>query len=209
MPVTRQQLSELLTQSLENEQGGIKVYETAIRCARSDELKQEWTEYLEQTREHERLLRELVEQAGLDADADTPGRQVVRHLGESLVMAMTMAAKNGTPEAAQIVAAEAVVNAETKCHMMWELIGRCALESAGDMAGALKAAYEQVENQEDEHVYHSKGWARELWIASLGMPAVLPPPEERQHVETAIGAAKAEASREMMLGNTAREQRSS
>ena len=207
MPPANKQLSELLTQSLENELGGIKVYETAIRCARDDALKKEWTEYLEQTREHVRLLRELVDEAGLDAEADTPGRQVVRHLGESLVMAMTMAAKNGTPEAAQIVAAEAVVNAETKCHMMWALIGLCAQAVPGELGAALKAAYDEVENQEDEHVYHSKGWARELWIASLGMPAVLPPPEERQHVETAIGAAKAEAAREMMLGTTAREQR--
>ena len=27
---------------------------------------------------------------------------------------------------------------------------------------ALKEAYEEVEDQEDEHLYHSKGWLREL-----------------------------------------------
>ena len=59
----------------------------------------------------------------------------------------------------------------------------------------------QVEDQEDQHLYHTKGWTRELWIASLGMPAVLPPPEEVKQVETAIGAAKAEASRETMLAS--------
>ncbi|HVE48477.1 MAG TPA: hypothetical protein VNG69_02530 [Casimicrobiaceae bacterium] len=203
------EISELLYQSLENEKGGVKVYETAIQCAVNDDLKEEWTKYLEQTREHERLLNELVTTFGLDPNADTPGRQVVRHLGESLVMAMTMAKKGGgPPEAAQIVAAECVVNAETKCHMMWELIGRCA-KAGGDNADALKKAYDEVEDQEDEHVYHTKGWARELWIQSLGMPAVLPPPEEVKHVETAIGAAKAEASRESMLGKTGREQRKS
>ena len=42
----------------------------------------------------------------------------------------------------------------------------------------------------DEH--HSKGWCRELWLQSLGMKAVLPPPEERKHVTTAISAARAE-----------------
>jgi hypothetical protein len=63
----------------------------------------------------------------------------------------------------------------------------------------LKAAYDEVEDQEDEHLYHTKGWARELWIESLGMPAVLPPPEEVKKVETAIGAAKAEAGRDAML----------
>ena len=34
--------------------------------------------------------------------------------------------------------------------------------------------------------------SRELWIASLGMKAVLPPPEEQKDVKTAIGAARAE-----------------
>jgi hypothetical protein len=43
------------------------------------------------------------------------------------------------------------------------------------------------------------GWARELWIQSLGMPAVLPPPEEKKKVETAIGAARAEKAREDYL----------
>jgi rubrerythrin len=40
---------------------------------------------------------------------------------------------------------------------------------------------------------------RELWIESLGLPAVLPPPEERKKVETAIGAARAENLRDDML----------
>jgi hypothetical protein len=43
------------------------------------------------------------------------------------------------------------------------------------------------------------GWARELWIQSLGMPAVLPPPEEQKQVASAIGAARAHQSREDML----------
>ena len=44
----------------------------------------------------------------------------------------------------------------------------------------MQAAYQQVEDEEDEHLYHTTGWSRELWIASLGLPAVLPPPEEEK-----------------------------
>jgi hypothetical protein len=32
----------------------------------------------------------------------------------------------------------------------------------GDMAEALEEAYKQVEEQEDEHLYHTAGWSREL-----------------------------------------------
>ena len=60
----------------------------------------------------------------------------------------------------------------------------------------LQDAYEQVEEEEDEHLYHTQGWARELWFESLGMPAVLPPPEEQKKVKTAIGASRAQQSRE-------------
>jgi len=205
MAIKRKQVNELLYQALETEQGGIKVYETAVRCAVNDDLKTEWNQYLEQTREHERILREVFDNLGLDPNAESPGRQVVRHIGESLVMAMTMAMKSGGPkEAAQIVAGECVVLAETKDHMNWELIGKVALHLAGDDGEALKAGYGQVEDQEDRHLYHTKGWTRELWIESLGMPAVLPPPEEVKKVETAIGAARAEASRETMLGKQKR-----
>ena len=132
---------------------------------------------------------------GLKPDQDTPGQQIVRHIGASLVQAMEMALKAGKPDAAQLVACECVVLAETKDHMDWSLIGQCAENAQGDEASALQEAYEEVENQEDEHLYHTKGWARELWIDALGMPAVLPPPEEVKQVKTAIGAAKAEQSR--------------
>jgi len=68
-------------------------------------------------------------------------------------------------------------------------------ELDGDERRALKDACEEIEEEEDEHLYHSKGWCRELWLQSLGMRAVLPPPEERKDVKTAIGAARAEQAR--------------
>src|SRR5918993_1409018 len=65
----------------------------------------------------------------------------------------------------------------------------------GEAAAALKEAYEQVEDEEDEHLYHTKGWCRELWLKALGLKAVLPPPEEKRDVKTAMDAAKAEQER--------------
>ena len=102
------------------------------------DLKKEWKEYLEQTQNHERIVRDLFEAFGLDPEEDTPGRKVVRHIGESLVKAMEMALDSGTPEAAQLVAAECVILAETKDHQNWELIGEVAKKLKGDEAKALK-----------------------------------------------------------------------
>ena len=194
-----EQVHELLYQALETEQGGIQVYETAISCAQNADLKKEWKEYLEQTHNHERILLDVFKTMGLDPKIETPGRTVVRHIGQSLVKAMQMAKQAASPAGAQIVAAECVVEAETKDHMNWELIGEVVKQLRGKDKDALKAAHEEVEEQEDEHLYHTRGWARELWIESLGLPAVLPPPEEEKDVKTEIGAARAKQSREDML----------
>jgi rubrerythrin len=195
----KSQVNELLYQALETEMGGIKVYQTAVRCAQNPDLKEEWEKYLEQTENHETILRHVFETLGLDPETQTPGRQIVRHKAAALVTAMEMAQKAGDLAAAEIVAAECVVDAETKDHHNWELIGKVAEKLKGQEGKALTEAYDEVEDEEDEHLYHTTGWARELWIQALGMPAVLPPPEEEKDVKTAIGAARALQSRGVLL----------
>jgi hypothetical protein len=193
------QVKELLLQALETELGGVQVYSHAIKCAVNKDLKEEWQKYLGQTETHVKIVLGVFEKLGLDPEEETPGRGVARHIGESLVKAILMAQKCGDPDGAQLVAAECVVFAETKDHLNWELIGSVAEEIGGKKAEVLQAAHDEVEDQEDEHLYHTTGWCRELWIKSLGMPAVLPPPEEEKEVKTAIGAARAKQSREQML----------
>jgi hypothetical protein len=68
---------------------------------------------------------------------------------------------------------------------------RNVLRKRKNRSRALLRRLAQVEEEEDERIYHSKGWCRELWIQSLGMDAVLPPPEEKQNVKSAIEAGRA------------------
>jgi uncharacterized protein (DUF2342 family) len=194
-----EQVHQLIYEALQTEIGGVLVYKTAIRCALNDDLKEEWEKYLDQTENHERIIRELLGKFELDPDMETPGRKIVRHIGQSLVKAMELALESGNTQAAQIVAAECVVEAETKDHLNWELVAQVAENTEGEEGKILMAAHEQVEKEEDEHPYHSTGWARELWIDSLGLPAVIPPPEEEKQVQTAIGAARAKQSRAELL----------
>lgn len=193
------QLESLLYQMMETEKGGVKIYSTALQCVINEDLKEEWTKYLEETRHHLEIIQEMFIQFNLDAQAIVPDAKIVSHIGESLVNAMNMAKQSGTPEAAQLVACECVVLAETKDHLNWGLLSKCAEEAQGEEREILMAATDEVEDQEDEHLYHSKGWCRELWIQSLGMPAVLPPPEEEKQVKTAQEAAEAEKERAEML----------
>ena len=192
----REQLEELLYQALETELGGEQVYMKAIECAQNEDLHKEWEKYLAETRTHQDILGRIFTAASLDHGVETPGRKVVRHKAEALIAAMDMALEEAGPEAAELVAAESVVEAETKDHQNWELLARVAGEVDGDLAEALNEAYDEVGEQEAEHLFHTQGWARELWLQSLGMAAALPPPEEEKSVKTQIGAARAEQQRD-------------
>lgn len=192
------QVKELILQSLEHERGGVKVYEAALQCATQEELQEEWKKYLEQTHTHVQALTAICGTLKLDPEEQTPGSRIVRKLGAALVAAMQEAKSGGDRQAAQVVACECVVLAETKDHLDWELIGEVAKETKGSQHEALTSAYEQIEDEEDEHLYHTRGWCRELWLGSLGLKAVLPPPEERRDVKTAIGAARAQQERGKM-----------
>jgi len=190
-----QVVKELILQSLEHEMGGVKIYETALKCAQNEDLKEEWEKYHQETERHVQVLQDVCAQLQLDAQEQTPGRKIVHDMGAALVAAMEAALGSGDQAQAECVACECVVMAEEKDHSNWQLIGEVAKKMTGAEGKALKEAHQEVEDQEDEHYYHSKGWMRELSMQALGLKAVLPPPEEKKHVKTAIGAARAEQSR--------------
>ena len=139
------QLDDLVLQMMETELGGEQVYRTALTCAIHPDLKKEWEGYLEETLAHQNVVRGICDALGLDPDAQSPTRAVVKHIGTSLVQAMQLAKKSGTPEAAQLVACECVVHAETKDHANWELLGQVAKVATGDVGHTLKVAHKAVE----------------------------------------------------------------
>lgn len=190
---------ELLCQAYETELGGAKIYEAALQCATDEDLHKEWEKYHRETLHHQEVLRKVFETFGMDPDTQTPGRSGVAAIGKALAHTIEQARKQADPAVAQVVAAECVVLAETKDHLNWELIGYAADQLSGDAAKTLKDAHDEVEADEDHHLYHTRGWAREMWIQSMGFKAVLPPPEEVKKVESAADAARAEKSRGKMM----------
>lgn len=194
----QEMVKELLLQALEHERGGVKVYQTALKCVLNEDLREEWEKYLQETEHHVDVLQNAILQMQLDPEEETPGRKITRDKGVALMAAMESALGAGDKEMAECVACESVTEAELIDHFNWELIGEVSKKMTGADGKALKEAYAEVEDQEDEHFYHSKGWLRELSLQSLGLKAVLPPPEERKQVKTAIGAARAEQERKNM-----------
>ena len=193
--VVKENVIGLLLQALETEIGGVEVYRTALKCVQNEDLRKEWTHYLAQTEEHVRRLQDVCRELGIDPDAETPGRKTVRNVGKALVQTMLLALGDDEPNAVEIVAAECVTLAETKDHLNWSLLGEVAKHAGGRLEDALSEAYAEIEPEEDEHLYHTEGWTRELWLQALGLPAQLPPPEEEEDVGSEMEAAIVKARR--------------
>src|SRR3954453_17377440 len=79
---------DLLLQSLEHERGGVKVYEEALKCVQNEDLKEEFEKYHQETEHHVQVLMDVFAQMQLDPEEQSPGRNIVRDLGQSLVAAM-------------------------------------------------------------------------------------------------------------------------
>ncbi len=171
-----ERVRELVLEALEHERAGVKIYRAALQCAIDAALAKEWTKYLEETETHVRALESVCDALETDPEEPTRGRELVRAAGEGLVRNITAAMASGDDTLAQLVACECVVHAETKDHLDWELLGAAAQKLSGPAAKTLQAAHATIEDQEDEHLYHTKGWCRELWMQRLGLGAVLPPP---------------------------------
>src|SRR5689334_7343558 len=100
-------LEKLLYQMLETEMGGVEVYTAALSCcSENQDLKQEFEGYLTETKRHVRVVRTLLDNFGLDPDAEVPARRPVRMTGQALVKVMKDAQANLEPADAQLVATE-------------------------------------------------------------------------------------------------------
>jgi hypothetical protein len=137
-------LKELILQSLAHERGGVKIYQTALTCALNEDLQDEWQRYLQQTQNHVRILTKVCTALDLDPEEHSTGSRILQMLGTALVNAIEEARSAGDAGAAQIIACECVVLAETKDHLDWELIGAAGEALPASQARVLKDAYEQV-----------------------------------------------------------------
>ena len=174
-----QKLELLVLEALQTETGGVRVYDKALECVDNSGLRAEWRKYRDQTERHREVLLEACAKLGIDPNRRAPSCDIVRATADSLVGNMDVALQSGDRALAQIVAAEAILQAKQKDHLNWQLIELAAKEAEGRLAKILKDARDEVEDQQDEHLFHSMRWARELWTESLGIKCVLSRPEEK------------------------------
>jgi hypothetical protein len=70
---------------------------------------------------------------------------------------MKLAKGSAPPEAAEIVACECVVHAETKDHANWELLSTYGQAAKGDEKKAIDAATEEIEDEKTSTSITARG----------------------------------------------------
>jgi len=165
---------ELLERALELARGGVRVYEAALGCALREPLEQQWQDDLAQVRQHERALRAAAVRLGVDPEEETCLRLLVRRQAAAVVQTLEEAQHQAPDSEAQRLAAECVLEWESRTRFAWDLLYELADEAKGDEAEALRAACEQGPDQQDERVHRARAWTRALWLTALGRRAAVP-----------------------------------
>lgn len=165
-------LKELLLQMIEAKAGEKLIYAMAVRCALREDLKAQWEEHLKRVSTHREILLDLCQAAAVDPNERSAGWTVAKHLEESLVAAMQAALAASDGEAAQRVACECVMWAETRDHQKWDLIRRIGSIRSGPLKDAIDARLEEIGREEARHLRQTATLSDELWAEFLGLPSV-------------------------------------
>jgi hypothetical protein len=166
-------MKDLLLQALEHERSSELVYDAALECVLNEDLEEEWEDCLERTERHVELLTEACDALDVDPDEMTASRRIAQHSGNALVLAMRMALDAGDADAAELLACECVLIAESRNDFSWELIADCAGGLNDEAQAVLVGACEEVSIDHDEHLHQTRELRRELWLQALGLDADL------------------------------------
>jgi rubrerythrin len=165
--ISMEVLGDKLSEFLEVERGGLKLYDEALRIVTDSQISQKFEVFREQTRKHESILIQVMEQLGIDPNYLSPAAKVAQQKANGLLS--TMSSPDGLPsKAAEINAIENIVLAETKDHADWEMLGKIARQSDDSrLRDVLKPAVSEVEPEEDEHLHWTKEQMARLEFAAL------------------------------------------
>jgi rubrerythrin len=165
--IDRKMLMDKLSEFLAVEKGGVKLYTEALRHVMDDDVRDKFNEFLGQTRRHVEILEGVIRDLGGQTTYMSPSAGIAEEKAEALLK--TMAEADGASgKQAELNAIENIVIAETKDHADWELLGKIARRTDdSDLRAVLQPAVDEVEPQEDDHLFWTKEQMSKLAIAAL------------------------------------------
>ena len=163
----REELMDKLSEFLTVEEGGVKLYEAALKHVHDREVKEKFHEFHQQTVRHVEILTNIIEKLGGKPSYKSAGAKIANEKATALLKTMSET-KAMSRDEAELNAIENIVIAETKDHADWELLGHIAHRAEDShLSQLLKPAVSEVEKQEDEHLNWTQKKMGELALAAL------------------------------------------
>jgi rubrerythrin len=148
LDVDRDMLLERLSEFLEHEHAGAKLYERALERVERGELKDRIAEFLDQTREHERVLEHIIGQLG----GDPTELSELAELGRMRTSGLFDAIENAEGDLTELNALQCLMVAEWICQKNWTFLSQIARRATDEeIREILREPVVRVEEQEDDH----------------------------------------------------------
>jgi rubrerythrin len=153
-------VADLLSSFIAHEQCAVHLYRTVEGLTANPMLQAKYRDFLGDSQRHVDILMQVVAQTGGEPQYVSPAARLVHAMNTHLVESVVLAAGSADELPREMAMLEAVVLGETKDHANWSFLSSlCEKMSDGPSRDALRAAVDQVEPEEDEHV----GWAKQTW----------------------------------------------
>jgi hypothetical protein len=150
---------DLLSDMTAHERGGVALYRSVGGRTNNPVLKQRYEHFEHQTVEHVDALETLVSRLGGDPGYVSPAARATERAGLSLIESTFLLGGSVDLMTQELVMLDAVLLAEAKDHANWSGLSQLVDEfPEGELRDAVRAAVDQVEPEEDEHLT----WAQDM-----------------------------------------------
>jgi rubrerythrin len=158
----RAALLDKLSEYLEHERNGVKLYELGLEKIDDEEQRDRLEEFLEQTRLHAEVLAGMLRSLGGNPDERSPSAEL-DHERNAAVREVEADGEVGRIDYFQNLAIQEFV-----CHASWELLMRCthAIQDE-EVKRVLEEKTASIEDEEDEHYRWALKQATDLTVARL------------------------------------------
>jgi rubrerythrin len=168
-------MGDLLSGMLTHERCGVHLYRSVAGRTTVSQLRNKYEEFGRETERHVEILEQRIAQAGGDPGYISPSARAIEATNARVLESTFMLSGTADLMTSEMAMLDAVFLAETLDHAHWHLLSRIVDGlPEGDLRESFRAAVDEVEEQEDEHV----DWARST-KAQLILQAVQNPQEAR------------------------------
>jgi len=161
-------VADLLSGMLAHERCGVHLYRSVAGRSNNPMLKARYVQFGEETEHHVDVLERLVKQMGGNPNYISAQARAVEGMDSKMVESTYIGSGALDLMTAETAMLDAVFLAETMCHTNWQLLATlCEALPVGATRDAMRAAVDEVEDQEDEHLE----WARNTKARLIQMQA--------------------------------------